>query len=138
MPRGAEFDDGVPQSDNPIEAGQTLAHGTGAEVRCSHSFSLTTPTLPPVLHTSLLSKHSLNHHSQNTSSVDRSHKAAPLPEGISEMNDRDLSQGSQGITQGTGSGKGGHEPHSLGEGKGMGKHMGDERLDDKIEEKLNK
>jgi len=99
MPRGAEYDDGVPQSDNAIEAGETLAHGTGPE---------------------------------DSQGVDRSNKAAPLPEGISEMTDATTSAGSAGHS----SGKGGHEPHSLGEGKGMGKHMGDERLDAKVEEKL--
>lgn len=33
MVRGAEFDNGVPQSDNAIEAGETKAHGVGATVR---------------------------------------------------------------------------------------------------------
>merc|ERR1711939_220224 len=28
MPRGAEYDDGVPHSDNAIEAGEDKAHGT--------------------------------------------------------------------------------------------------------------
>lgn len=28
MPRGAEFDNGVPQSDNAIETGPNKAHGT--------------------------------------------------------------------------------------------------------------
>lgn len=34
MVRGAEFDNGVPQSDNPIENGPNKAHGVGNEV-CS-------------------------------------------------------------------------------------------------------
>ncbi|KAK5049430.1 hypothetical protein LTR84_004359 [Exophiala bonariae] len=29
MPRGADYDDGVPRSDNAIEAGEDKAHGTG-------------------------------------------------------------------------------------------------------------
>lgn len=33
MVRGAEFDNGVPQSDNAIEVGETKAHGVGATVR---------------------------------------------------------------------------------------------------------
>lgn len=28
MPRGADYDNGIPQSDNAIEAGETKAHGT--------------------------------------------------------------------------------------------------------------
>lgn len=36
MVRGAEFDNGVPQSDNAIEAGETKAHGVGATVRQLH------------------------------------------------------------------------------------------------------
>lgn len=35
MVRGAEFDNGVPQSDNPIENGPNKAHGVGNEV-CLH------------------------------------------------------------------------------------------------------
>lgn len=34
MVRGAEYDNGVPQSDNPIENGPNKAHGVGNEV-CS-------------------------------------------------------------------------------------------------------
>ena len=32
MPRGAEYDDGVPHSDNAIKAGQTKVHGAGNSV----------------------------------------------------------------------------------------------------------
>lgn len=32
MVRGADFDNGIPQSDNPIEAGETKAHGVGNPV----------------------------------------------------------------------------------------------------------
>lgn len=37
MVRGAEFDNGVPQSDNAIEAGETKAHGVSATVRSNLS-----------------------------------------------------------------------------------------------------
>ncbi|KAL1850295.1 hypothetical protein Plec18170_006990 [Paecilomyces lecythidis] len=30
MPRGADYDNGIPQSDNAIEQGQDAAHGTGS------------------------------------------------------------------------------------------------------------
>jgi hypothetical protein len=33
MVRGAEYDNGIPQSDNPIENGPNKAHGVGPEVR---------------------------------------------------------------------------------------------------------
>lgn len=36
MVRGAEYDNGIPQSDNPIENGPNKAHGVGATV-CSYS-----------------------------------------------------------------------------------------------------
>ena len=45
-------------------------------------------------------------------------KAAPLPEGLSEVNDRDLSAGASVGPNISGSGKGGHDPKSLGENKG--------------------
>ena len=32
MPRGAEYDNGIPQSDNAIDAGQTKVHGTNPDV----------------------------------------------------------------------------------------------------------
>lgn len=32
MPRGAEYDNGIPQSDNAIEAGETKVHGTNSAV----------------------------------------------------------------------------------------------------------
>lgn len=32
MVRGAEYDNGIPQSDNAIEAGETKAHGVGNNV----------------------------------------------------------------------------------------------------------
>ena len=48
----------------------------------------------------------------SSSGVDRSNKAAPLPEGISEMKDSTYSTGgSQGLT-GQGSGKGDIKPSS--------------------------
>lgn len=33
MPRGAEYDDGVPHSDNAIPQGETKVHGAGNSVR---------------------------------------------------------------------------------------------------------
>lgn len=32
MVRGADYDNGIPQNDNGIEAGQTKAHGVGNDV----------------------------------------------------------------------------------------------------------
>lgn len=83
MPRGAEYDNGLPQSDNAIENGPTKAHGTNPG-----------------------------------SDIDRSHKAADLPETTGGNN---LASGgsSRGQPAG-GSGKGGHEPKTLGEKKGLG------------------
>jgi hypothetical protein len=54
MPRGAEYDNGVPQSDNAIEAGETKVHGTGSGVR-----PLPFPNPPPVS-LSLLEKYDTN------------------------------------------------------------------------------
>lgn len=46
-------------------------------------------------------------------------KTAPMPEGLSEVNDRNLSAGSSGPTQ-SGSGHGGNGPKEMGENKGLG------------------
>ncbi|PCH08080.1 Hypothetical protein PENO1_002740 [Penicillium occitanis (nom. inval.)] len=78
MPRGAEFDNGVPQSDNAIETGPNKAHGTNPG-----------------------------------SDIDRSNKAASLPETMGENNL--ASGGGSAGPRATGSGKGGHEPKTLGE-----------------------
>ncbi|KAJ5908647.1 hypothetical protein N7495_001329 [Penicillium taxi] len=80
MVRGAEYDNGVPQSDNAIDAGTTKVHGTGA-------------TDAPL-----------------------SRKVAPLPEETGSQ--RDVYSGTGGA--GSNSGKGGHEPKTLGENKGRG------------------
>ncbi|EHY54461.1 hypothetical protein ABEF95_001574 [Exophiala dermatitidis] len=86
MPRGAEYDNGVPQSDNAVEAGHNIVHGDGK------------PT--------------------SESDVSRSHKTAPLPEGLKESHDETHSGGgSRGLQGHTGSGKGGHEPKSVGQHK---------------------
>ena len=45
MPRGAEYDDGIPHSDNAIEAGETKIHGTNPDVR----YVLCTPRVRPPL-----------------------------------------------------------------------------------------
>ncbi|OAL22141.1 hypothetical protein AYO20_11241 [Fonsecaea nubica] len=89
MPRGAEFDDGKPQSDNPVEAGHDIIHGG----------------------------------SKSTAEAELSgpKKAAPLPEGMDEMNDRTLSGGA---APGHQSGKGGNGPRTTGEHTGLGGHKG--------------
>ncbi|GLI75231.1 hypothetical protein PoHVEF18_003484 [Penicillium ochrochloron] len=82
MVRGAEYDNGVPQSDNAIEAGATKAHGTG------------TTDAP----------------------INRVNKVAPMPEETGSQ--REVYSGMGGA--GSNSGKGGHEPKTLGENKGRG------------------
>ncbi|ERF71217.1 hypothetical protein EPUS_07900 [Endocarpon pusillum Z07020] len=98
MPRGADFDDGVPRSDNAIEPGHNVTHGAGSE--------------------------------STSEGVDRSNKAAPLPEGTSEMKDHHWysGMGSRGHPE-SGSGKGGHEPKTLGEQKGLGAKKTSEKAD---------
>ncbi|KAI4137196.1 MAG: hypothetical protein L6R39_007422 [Caloplaca ligustica] len=72
MPRGAEYADGPPQSDNAIEAGENKIAGAPQEGQDS-----------------------------STSAVDRSGKAAPLPPGIDEMKDEIKSgAGSQNLPGG--------------------------------------
>ncbi|KAJ5649284.1 uncharacterized protein N7484_003007 [Penicillium longicatenatum] len=89
MPRGAEYDNGIPQSDNAIEAGETKAHGVGNDNA-------------PLNHTQ---------------------KVAPMPEETGSH--RDVHPGYTGIPQNPeGSGKGGHEPKTLGENKGLGSQPG--------------
>ncbi|KAF7136818.1 hypothetical protein CNMCM5793_006336 [Aspergillus hiratsukae] len=85
MPRGAQYDNGIPQSDNAIEAGETKVHGTGSG----------------------------NDH------LARADRTAPFP---------DIPEGgmhSGGGAPGHSSGKGGHDPRSLGEHKGLGAHKAD-------------
>ncbi|QKX63658.1 uncharacterized protein TRUGW13939_10829 [Talaromyces rugulosus] len=82
MPRGAEYDNGVPQSDNAIENGPNKAHGTNPG-----------------------------------SDIDRSYKAANLPE-TTGGNNLASGGGSSGPRV-SGSGKGGHDPKTLGEKKGL-------------------
>ncbi|KAE8379754.1 hypothetical protein BDV26DRAFT_291067 [Aspergillus bertholletiae] len=83
MPRGAEYDDGVPHSDNAVDAGQTKVHGAG------------------------------NANAQ----MGRVYRTAELPEAIKDLHGNATSFGG---SAGHSSGKGGHEPKSLGEHKGMG------------------
>ncbi|KAL9138278.1 MAG: hypothetical protein Q9175_000504 [Cornicularia normoerica] len=87
MPRGGEYSEGpTVVSDNPIESGENKI--AGAPKGDSDE---------PV-----------------SSSVDRSGKAAPLPEGISEMKNASGSgSGSQGVTPG-----GGEKTTGGGSGKG--------------------
>ncbi|KAK5442008.1 hypothetical protein LTS15_011166 [Exophiala xenobiotica] len=86
MPRGAEYDNGVPQSDNAIGGEKEIVHGGDGK-----------PT--------------------SQSEVAGAKKTAPLPEGLSEVNDGVHSGGGSRGNQ-EGSGKGGHEPKTLGELKG--------------------
>ncbi|KAL9129323.1 MAG: hypothetical protein Q9217_002194 [Psora testacea] len=82
MPRGAEYAGALVQSDNAIEAGENKIAGAPKS-----------DSDEPV-----------------SSGVDRSYKAAPLPDGVSEMKDSPHSGGgSVGLT-GVGSGHGGKEP----------------------------
>ncbi|EAL86054.1 conserved hypothetical protein [Aspergillus fumigatus A1163] len=95
MPRGAEYDNGIPQSDNAIEAGETKVHGTNSAV-C------------PANH--------LQHPKHDNDHLDRVNRTADLP---------DVPAGgmhSGGGAPGHSSGKGGHEPRTLGENKGLGAH----------------
>ncbi|KAL8922587.1 MAG: hypothetical protein Q9208_005091 [Pyrenodesmia sp. 3 TL-2023] len=72
MPRGAEYVDGPPASDNAIEAGDNKIAGAPQDGQDS-----------------------------STSSVDRSGKAAPLPPGMDEMkNDVKSGGGSQNLPGG--------------------------------------
>ncbi|KAJ5958112.1 uncharacterized protein N7479_005262 [Penicillium vulpinum] len=68
MVRGADYDNGVPQSDNPIENGPNKAHGTGKEV-CFRSNS------NPMEFTVTISNTI-----KQPADLSRSHKAAPMPE----------------------------------------------------------
>ncbi|KIW54194.1 hypothetical protein PV05_06571 [Exophiala xenobiotica] len=95
MPRGADYDNGVPQSDNAIGGEKEIIHGGDGK-----------PT--------------------SESDVAGAKKTAPLPEGLSEVNDEVHSGGGSRGNQ-EGSGKGGHEPKTLGELKGTktaGKNTG--------------
>lgn len=109
MPRGAEYDNGVPQSDNAVEAGHNIVHGDGKVTQANMRNSTT--VLPNIELTRRLQPTS-------ESDVSRSHKTAPLPEGLKESHDETHSGGgSRGLQGHTGSGKGGHEPKSVGQHK---------------------
>ncbi|KAI4122411.1 MAG: hypothetical protein LQ338_005834 [Usnochroma carphineum] len=84
MPRGAEYVDGPPQSDNAVEAGENKIAGAPQDGKDSSG-----------------------------SSVDRSGKAAALPSGIEEMKDDIKSGGGSQNLPGGGKeleGKGDAEP----------------------------
>ncbi|GMG46500.1 unnamed protein product [Aspergillus oryzae var. brunneus] len=85
MPRGAEYDDGVPHSDNAIPQGETNVHGAG----------------------------------NSNVQMGRVSRTAELPEAAKELSGNAVSFGG---SAGHSSGKGGHEPKSLGENKGLGAH----------------
>ncbi|KAJ5524129.1 hypothetical protein N7504_001591 [Penicillium tannophilum] len=90
MVRGAEYDNGVPQSDNAIEAGETKAHGVG----------------------------------NNDAPLNHTQKVAPMPEETGSQRN-DVFPGFSGARPNhSGSGKGGHEPKTLGENKGLGSQPG--------------
>ncbi|KAJ9227103.1 hypothetical protein DTO271D3_3135 [Paecilomyces variotii] len=89
MPRGADYDNGIPQSDNAIEQGTDAVHGL----------------------------------SQGNENITRANKPAPFPDGDFE-DGLHSGQGSRG-TPPSGSGKGGHDPKTLGERKGLGAHKAD-------------
>lgn len=123
MPRSADYDNGVQRSDNAIEPGHNLTHGAGSEVYsavfASDSFCALCCKNRPFSFTLLTT---LTDYKQPTSeAVDHSGKAAPLPEGTSEMEIHHWysGQGSR-VRPESGSGKGGHEPKTLGEQKGLG------------------
>ncbi|RMJ27241.1 hypothetical protein PHISP_01893 [Aspergillus sp. HF37] len=90
MPRGADYDNKAPQSDNAIEQGENKAHGVG---------------------------------DPSNATLNRTNKTAELPEEALKGG-LHSGQGSSGPTQG-GSGKGGHEPKTMGENKGLGAHKAD-------------
>lgn len=114
MPRGGEYDDDAPTvaSDNPIESGENKIAGA------PKGDSDVSPHSTHLLFHQTYSNISLFSSKQEpvSSGVDRSGKAAPLPEGISEMKDASASgAGSQGVVPGGGekvtgggSGKGGN------------------------------
>ncbi|GAD92033.1 hypothetical protein NFIA_039580 [Paecilomyces variotii No. 5] len=86
MPRGADYDNGIPQSDNAIEQKPDAAHGTGS----------------------------------GNDYISRANKPAAFPDGDFEDGVHS-GGGSRGVPP-SGSGKGGHEPKTLGERKGLGAH----------------
>lgn len=104
MVRGADYDNGIPQSDNAIENGPNKAHGVGATVCCNF-----------IHHTSW---NQFLTNSQDAP-VNRASKVAPMP--AETGSDRDVFPGlSHAGPTNSGSGKGGHEPKSVGENKGTG------------------
>lgn len=110
MVRGAEYDNNVPSSDNPIENGPNKVHGAGSTVRFPSHFSY-----PPIYNT---------HHTDSAkkdADIGRVHRTADLPEAAQSSGGLHSGGGSAGPTQ-SGSGKGGHEPKTLGENKGLGAH----------------
>lgn len=109
MPRGAEYVNEPPRSDNAIEQGQDAAHGIG-KVRLTRASSSAAHPWEEI-----------TDYTQTTDEapISRPNKTAPLPEGLSEVNDRTHSAGSWAATR-SGSGDGGHDPKEMGERKGLG------------------
>lgn len=101
MPRGSEYANAPAQSDNPIEAGETKAHGTSGVSPSS-----------AILHEPQLTN------IQNTD-LNRVNKVAEFPEGAKGTGTAANPLSGQG-SAGHQDGKGGHDPKTLGENKGLG------------------
>ncbi|KAB8256602.1 hypothetical protein BDV32DRAFT_128750 [Aspergillus pseudonomiae] len=116
MPRGAEYDDGVPHSDNAVKAGQTKVHGAGDSV-CARSY-LQFSSIP--LSSADRSEYlKLMVSDVQNAQMGRVFRTAEFPEAARELSGNATSFGG---SAGHSSGKGGHEPKSLGEHKGLGAH----------------
>ena len=105
------YDNGIPQSDNPIEAGETKAHGVGSTVRWTPIPDHLTFSINRALILILLLQ---------DAPLDRASKVAPMPEETGSQREVYSGAGSAGHS----SGKGGHEPKTLGEKKGLGSQSG--------------
>lgn len=106
MPRGSEYANAPPQSDNPIGAGENKAHGVSG-VR----------SFPQYSELFFLSMQITDNLFLQSDDLSRTHKTAEFPEGAIGTGTTPLSgQGSAGHE----SGKGGHETKTLGENKGHG------------------
>lgn len=116
MVRGAQYDNGIPQSDNAIEVGETKAHGVNEGVHKS------TISISPRIWF-FLTRSNIQVGSEP---IDRSYKAAEPPEDIADPNKKYWfsAQGSKGFPN-SGSGKGHEGPRGLGEHKGLGAHKAD-------------
>ncbi|KAJ9643647.1 uncharacterized protein PV06_09166 [Exophiala oligosperma] len=118
MPRGAEYDNGVPQSDNAIGGEKNIIHGGDGKVLHKHATPLFLIWSENKELSQTLANYPLRQQPTTESEIAGAKKAAPMPEGLSEVHDEVHSGGgSRGNLEG--SGKGGHEPKTLGENKGL-------------------